>query len=365
MKVSSIQLYRYELELVHPFQTHAGTVKKREGILVEVMDMEGRSGWGEGVAFSTPFYTGETVETSWTMLQEHFLPLLSANPVRHPSDIKDILSVFQQNQMAKASLDMAYWDLYAKQQQLPLASLIGGKREAIEVGVVLGLQDDISLLQQYKHEGYQRFKLKVEKGKERERIHQAMEYVPVHQLMFDGNGAYGEEELEHLQGLDDLGLMMIEQPFPAGDFYLHARLQSKMETPICLDESITSYHDVRQAIALNSCRIINVKIGRVGGISEAMLIYKLCASHRIPVWCGGMLETGVSRAHNIALASLDHFTIPGDISASKRYWHQDVITPEVEMRQGKVTVPTESGIGHNVNKQYLQQRSTDIYSYII
>ncbi|KGP72034.1 o-succinylbenzoate synthase [Pontibacillus yanchengensis] len=362
MNLTNVTLYRYEMNLVSPFKTHLGEVSKREGVLVEVKDGQGISGWGEGVAFSTPFYTGETVQSSWDIMIQQLLPFLKEHSIEHPQDVSERLTGFQDNQMAKAAIETAVWDVYAKTKQKPLSHLIGGRKNEIEVGVVLGLQDDIhTLLPQYKEAGYRRFKLKVEKGEERERIDIARSYVPAHLLMFDGNGAYSKDDMDHLKSLDDLGLMMIEQPFQAGDFYLHQQLQQHMNTPICLDESITSYHDAYQAIQLESCKVINIKIGRVGGLTEAIRIHDLCAQYNIPVWCGGMLETGISRAHNIALASLPNFTIPGDISASKRYWEKDVIIPEVELPNGYVVIPDGDGIGYDVDVDYISKITTDSY----
>ncbi|KGX86751.1 O-succinylbenzoate synthase [Pontibacillus litoralis JSM 072002] len=362
MNMRWIKLYRYEMELVHPFRTHAGIVRMREGILVQVVDEHNREGWGEGVAFTTPFYTHETVQSSWDMLTEHFIPVLKQWNIQHPTDIARHLTIFQGNQMAKAAMEAAVWDLYAKQQQKSLSKLIGGTKGEIAAGVVLGLQDDIEkLLPLYKEAGYRRFKLKVQKGKERNRLELASRYVPTDELMFDGNGAYDEQDMDHLLSLDDLGLMMIEQPFRPGDYYLHAQLQKRMKTPICLDESIESYNDADQALRFQSCQVINIKIGRVGGMTEAIRIHHLCASKGVPVWCGGMLETGISRAHNIALASLSNFTIPGDISASNRYWHKDVIVPEVQLIKGMIHVPHRNGIGYDVNKAFLSTITTDVY----
>lgn len=357
MNIKYIHLYRAQLELKTPFQTHAGTVKRRELILVEMVDSNHLSGWGEGVAFSTPFYTSETVDTSWHMLEDVFIPLLkSRDTLEHPLHIYEALKDFQGNQMAKAALEGAAWDLYAKQQGKPLSQLIGRVRNSIEAGVVLSLQDNLEeLVPKYAEDGYKRFKLKVEKYQEREALEKVSKLAPTVSLMFDGNGAYQEEDIDHLASLDDLGLEMIEQPFEAGDFFLHQKLQEKMNTPICLDESIESYHDAFQAIMLKSCKIINIKIGRVGGLYEALQIHDLCEENGIPVWCGGMLESGVSRAHNIALASLPQFTIPGDISSSSRYWPKDIIIPEVKVENGLVSLPDGEGIGFDVDRSFLKE----------
>lgn len=323
----------------------------------------GNSGWGEGVAFSTPFYTAETVGSCWHMMRDIFIPEIKKKEIFHPKDIFECLKPFQGNQMAKAGIEAAAWDLYARQQEVSLSQLIGGARSSVQTGVVLSLDDHLEeLIPHYLEEGYKRFKIKVRKGYEREDVEAVRKLAPDVSIMFDGNGVYTEEDIPHLASLDDLGLLMIEQPFEAGDFYLHQKLQKEMETPICLDESISNYHDAYQAIHLGACKVINIKIGRVGGLTEAIRIHDLCKQQGIPVWCGGMLETGVSRAHNIALASLPNFTIPGDISSSSRYWHQDVISPEVIVKNGVVEIPEDAGIGFSVNRTFLGEVTLDTYS---
>ncbi|MCD5325100.1 MULTISPECIES: o-succinylbenzoate synthase [Pontibacillus] len=365
MNLASVKLYRYTMELVTPFTTHAGTVKEREGILVEAMDADGCSGWGEGVAFSTPFYTAETVETCWVMLRDHFLPVLEEGKVQHPSELPELLKKEKGHQMAKAALEGALWDLYAKQNNQSFPSLIGGTQPSIPVGVVISLSENLNeLVPLYESLGYKRIKVKVRKGHEREDIEAVKGLSSDLSIMFDGNGAYEEEDLDHLASLDDLGLLMIEQPFAAGDFYLHRELQGRMNTPICLDESIESYHDAYQAIQFGSCKTINIKISRVGGLTEAMKIYNLCESSGVDAWCGGMLETGISRAHNLAFASLPGMTIPGDLSASKRYWHEDVIIPEVELQNGQVEVPHDkAGIGFEINQRRIEQITEHTFTY--
>lgn len=363
MNLSKITLYHVSMNLKSPFVTHAGAVKERESILIEAVDVEGRSGWGECVAFSTPFYTAETVATAWNMMLDVFIPKLKTEDICHPQDINRSLSIFQGNQMAKAGIEAAFWDLYAKQNNQSLAACIGGTRKKIDVGVVISLNDQLDrLLNQYLEDGYSRFKLKVQKGREREMIEELQRKAPGIPVMIDGNGMYNERDIDLLAQLDDLGLMMIEQPLVSGDFYMHKQLQENIDTPICLDESIESFYDAKQALQMKSCRVINIKIGRVGGLTEAIRIHDYCAAEGVPVWCGGMLETGISRAHNIALASLENFTIPGDISASKRYWERDVIEPEVIVENGKVTVPEGPGIGFNVDREYIEYLSKEIKS---
>jgi O-succinylbenzoate synthase len=365
MKMREINLYRIMMPLKSPFQTHAGKVKERELIIVACHDEEGRTGYGEVTAFSTPFYTGETITTAWHMLIDIFLPHLDWNNINHPSDVAKALQGFQGNQMAKAGLEASLWDLYAKQQNASLSSLLGGTKTDIDVGVVISLSDDMeSVLQEYKRQGYQRYKVKVEKYQERETIHSLQQIAPDLSYMIDGNGMYEAEDLSHLKSLDNLNLMMIEQPFRAGDFHLHQRLQELMDTPVCLDESIVSYKDTVQALNLRSCKIVNIKASRVGGMTEAKRIHDFCFQSAIPVWCGGMIESGISRAHNIALASLPGFTIPGDISASNRFWERDLIVPEVVVNNGKVKVPESSGIGFEIDEEYLKY-VTQIYFRVV
>ncbi|QHS23100.1 o-succinylbenzoate synthase [Virgibacillus sp. MSP4-1] len=359
MNLKYIQLYQISMPLKHPFITHAGAVEDREVILMEAVDENGESGWGECVPFTTPFYTAETIDTAWTLLTDLLIPRILSVPVEHPEDIKRRLDLYKGNQMAKAGAEAAIWDLYARQQKMSLAKCIGGVRDKVDAGVVISLGEDLEeRLEEYEAAGYKRYKLKVDKGKERHLLEKVLSINPKLPLMFDGNGMYGEKDMDHLVSLDDLGLQMIEQPFPPGDFVLHRQLQQRMQTPICLDESIESYHDAWQAIQLKSTEIINVKPGRVGGLTEALSIHTLCADDHIPLWCGGMLETGVGRAHNIALASLPQFTIPGDISASDRYYERDIITGKIEVTKGEVQVPEGCGTGVEMDREYVDFLTT-------
>ncbi|GAA0500311.1 o-succinylbenzoate synthase [Salinibacillus aidingensis] len=359
MNLKYIQLNQISMPLKQPFTTHAGAVKEREVILIEAVDEYGTSGWGECVPFATPFYTAETIDTAWMLLTDLLIPMILSAPIEHPADIAHRLKAFKGNQMAKAGAEAAIWDLFARQQKMSLAKCIGGVRDKIDAGVVISLGEDLKeRLAEYEAAGYKRYKLKVEKGKERHLLDQVLSINPNLPLMFDGNGMYGEKDIDHLVSLDDLGLLMIEQPFPPGDFVLHKQLQQRMQTPICLDESIESYHDAWQAIQLKSTEIINVKPGRVGGLTEALSIHNLCADHHIPLWCGGMLETGVGRAHNIALASLPQFTIPGDISASDRYYERDIITEKIEVTEGEVQVPEGYGTGVKIDREYVDFLTT-------
>jgi o-succinylbenzoate synthase len=356
MNVRSVTLYHIKMKLLSPFQASYGSVLDRESIIIELNDTDGLSGWGECVAFSVPWYTEETVKSCWHMLEDFLIPLLFEHEINHPEQFVKRCSVFKRNNMAKASVEGALWDLYAKQLGQSLSTLWGGKRTKVDAGVVLGINRIDSMLaniQSYLDEGYRRFKVKIKPGFDYHLIEQIRIAYPNLPLMADANSAYSLEDIDQIRALDEFGLMMIEQPLGSDDIVDHSKLQSQLTTPICLDESITSSEDARKAIELGSCRVINIKMGRVGGFSEALKIHNLCQKNNIPVWCGGMLETGISRAHNIALASLPQFNIPGDISASSRYWKRDIIVPEVTIKNGSIQVPTAEGIGYEINREIL------------
>ncbi|MCP3033374.1 o-succinylbenzoate synthase [Halobacillus sp. A1] len=366
MRIKKIRLKRIALSLKTPFKTHQAEIVKRPAIIVEIEDAEGKVGYGEITAFPSPFYTAETTDTAWHIVVDILIPSIEFKEIHHPNNFHEQASSFQGNQMAKAGLEGALWDLYAKQQGVGLARLIGGTKEAVKAGAVISLSERMkeeigNLLSQ----GYERFKLKVEKGKEEESIAAVRSLYPDLPLMIDANGMYQAEDLTRVAAFDEFGLLMIEQPFRAGDFYLHRTLQEKMETPICLDESIESYEDAEQAIELGSCRMMNIKISRVGGLTEALKIHDLCVEHHIPVWCGGMIETGISKAHNIALASLPNFTLPGDLSGSTRYFEKDIIKPFIEVDRGEIRVSDENGIGYEIDEDFLKQVTEEAYEYIL
>ncbi|SFD68616.1 O-succinylbenzoate synthase [Bacillus sp. 491mf] len=358
MHIKKAILYVTEMPLVIPFAASYGTYEKRESIVIELIDEEGRSGFGEVVAFSEPWYTEETVVTAFHMLQDFLLPVLFEQKLFHPSDVTSFFRHIKRNNMAKAGIEGALWDLYAKRENQSLAALLGGVKEEIEVGVVIGLDtipNMLTRIETYAEEGYKRFKVKIKPDHDYALLHEIRKAFPTIPLMADANSAYTLADVKQLQRLDEFQLMMIEQPLADNDFLDHARLQQQMETSICLDESIHSLEDARVAIRLGSCRIINIKPGRVGGLTESIRIHDYCQQHRIPVWCGGMVEMGISRAQNIALASLPNFTIPGDISASSRHWEQDIISPEVTLQHGKVIVPKQAGFGYNINRARLEE----------
>jgi O-succinylbenzoate synthase len=356
MNIHSVTLYQLKLELNSPFVTSYGEMINREVIIIEVKDSNGMSGWGECVAFTVPWYTEETIKTCWHMLEDFLLPVLFGHTYSSPNEFAQKLHIYKRNNMAKASIEAALWDLFGKQQGKSLSKLWGGTRTAIEAGVVVGLgpiEQMVAKIQQHVDEGYKRFKVKIKPGYDYTLLEKIRKFFPQLPLMVDANSAYTLNDMKLLQALDEFNLMMIEQPLGSDDIVDHAILQKQMKTPICLDESILSSDDARKAIELGSTRVINIKMGRVGGLTEAVKIHNICQTHGIPVWCGGMLETGISRAHNIALASLPQFQIPGDISSSSRYWKQDIIKPDVKVVDGKITVPTKPGLGYLIDVEQL------------
>lgn len=358
MNVHSITLNVISKSLKFPFSTHLETVVDRESIIVEVMDHEGVKGYGEVVAFSSPWYTEETVKTAYHMLKDFFIPLLKNNHVSHPNQVTPLLDKFRRNQMAKAGVETAYWDLFAKSKKMSLSSLLGGTQTEIPSGVVVAtssLDEAYRQIEGYLEDGYKRVKLKISPGHDVEMIEPIRTRYPSLAIMADANSAYTLGDVARLKALDALELLMIEQPLAHDDIIEHAKLQQQIATPICLDESIVTYEDARNAIELGSCKVINLKIGRVGGLATSKRIHDLAVAEGIQVWVGGMVEYGVSRAHNIALASLPGFTIPGDISASSRYWEQDITLPEVYVEGGQIKVPTGDGIGFMINERSLTE----------
>jgi O-succinylbenzoate synthase len=314
--------------------------------------VDGISGWGESTAGEDPFYSYETVETAWHILRDFLWPILKDQEIASASEVWDMLARVRGHNMAKGSLEAAIWDAEAKQKNIPLAKLLGGVREEISCGVSIGIQPTIQhLLAKVEKElaaGYQRIKIKIKPGTDIEPARALRERFPRVRLMVDANSAYRLEDVALLKKLDSLYLIMIEQPLGWDDIYSHAQLQRQLDTPICLDECIHDVEHARAAIEIGACRIINIKLGRVGGHTPAKRIHDICQAKSIPVWCGGMLESGIGRAHNIAMSTLPNFTLPGDVSASRRYWNEDIIEPEVEVtRQGTIRVPSAPGIGYS------------------
>ncbi|MGG0718062.1 o-succinylbenzoate synthase [Robertmurraya massiliosenegalensis] len=341
------------MRLNDPFATSFGTMQDKEFFIIEMIDEEGGRGYGESVAFTSPWYTEETVKTTEHMMSDFLIPLLFQSSIHHPDEVSERFAIIKRNNMAKAALEGAVWDLYAKHQNLPLATCLGGTKKAIDVGISVGIQPTIKDLllkiEQYVLDGYKRVKLKIKPGKDLEVLKEVRRVFPNLPMMADANSAYTLDDIAHLQKFDDLDLLMIEQPLGQDDIVEHAKLQKELQTPICLDESIYSLDDAKLAIELGACQIINVKVGRVGGLTEAKKINDYCKAHNVPVWCGGMLEAGIGRAHNIAITALEQFILPGDTSPSNRYWKKDIVVPEVKMDQGVIQVPTTPGIGYEID----------------
>jgi O-succinylbenzoate synthase len=353
MEITSIILRQIKVDLLNPFTTSVGTEYDKDIILVEVKSKSGLSGWGESVSIMEPIYNEETVKTNWHVMGDHLIPLLFQEPLQHPDDVSERFKKIRGNYNAKAAIECAVWDLYAKERNMPLAKALGGVKDKIEVGVSVGIQkSEVNMLQQieaYLKEGYKRIKVKIKPGWDVEILKVIRHEFPQIQLMADANCAYSLKDIDHLQALDEFNLTMIEQPLDHDDIIDHATLQAQLKTPICLDESIHSVEDVRKAIELGSCRVINLKIGRVGGLTESKKIHNLCKKYNIPIWCGGMLEAGIGRAHNIAITTLSQFTLPGDTAPSAHYWKQDIIDPEIVMKGGYIHVPKGPGIGYEPN----------------
>ncbi|MGE7880258.1 o-succinylbenzoate synthase [Peribacillus muralis] len=361
MKVSSITLKVIKAPLKQPFKTHLGTVNDREVIIIEAQDEDGLIGYGEAVPFSSPWYTEETIKTCLHMLEDFLIPLTLASKPRHPGELQSLWSGIRRNAMAKSALEQAILDLYAKQKEIYLGRLFGGERSEVAAGVVIAsndVEDAIRQIDGFSRSGYQRYKIKIDPRHDIELLAEIRGAYPDIPLMADANSAYTLDDIPRLQKLDEYKLMMIEQPLGHDDIVEHARLQKQLQTPICLDESINSYHDAHSALSLGSCGVINIKMAKVGGWTEAVKIHDLCVENDVPVWCGGMIEFGISRAHNIALATLKGFTVPGDISSSSRYWEEDIIEPEVVVKNGSIQVPEKAGIGFSINEKRLKSLTT-------
>ena len=360
MEINKISLQRIKLPLKSSFETSFGKVTEKDIIIVKVHSGD-KVGFAESVAMPFPIYNEETTGTVWHMLETYLIPKLLENEIKEPKDFSELFSYIRRNNMAKAALEMAIWDLYSKQKGQTLSTALGGNRSEIEVGVSIGIESNIETLLNkvagFLEDGYKKIKVKIKPGwdiKPLEAIRKKFgEQIP---LMADANSCYSLDDLQLLKELDQFHLMMVEQPLAHDDIIDHAKLQDALTTPICLDESIHSVEDARKAIEINACKIINIKVGRVGGLFEAVRMHNLCEENNIPVWCGGMLETGIGRAHNIAIASLSNFSIPGDTSASSRYFDKDIILPEVKLsKAGTIIVPEQLGIGFEVNREFIDQ----------
>jgi O-succinylbenzoate synthase len=360
LQLEAIELREIELPLKSPFETSFGRTTRRRILIVRAFDSGGASGYGECVAPENPFFNHETIDTAWLITAKHLAPLLAAARVERAAQVSGALDPIRENRMAKAGVEAAVWDLEARLSEKPLWQHIGGARDEIACGVSIGIQNSPeALLDKVSRElesGYQRIKLKIKPGKDAQFVEAVRRRFPDILLSVDANSAYRlETDTLLFKRLDDYNLLMIEQPLTPGDLVDHAKLQRELRTAICLDESIVCLANARHAHELGACRIINIKLGRVGGHSEAKDIQSFAQAHGMPVWCGGMLEAGIGRAHNIALSTLSGFTLPGDVSASARYWEEDIIEPPVTVtREGTIKAPTGHGIGYEVNEARIE-----------
>ena len=349
MRITRAVLREVPLELREWFEISSGGMQARR-VLLLTLEGDGVEGWGECVASEDPGYSYETTDTAWLALTRWLLPAVVGHEVDDARTVLDAVPWVRGHRMAKAAVEMAAWDLEAKRRGVSLATLLGGERTSVPVGVSIGIQktDDALLAKVEGHlaEGYRKIKIKVKPGRDADMLEAVRSRFPDAPLMADANSAYRlDADLGRLKAMDALGLMMIEQPLAYDDYLDHARLQAQLDTPVCLDESIRSVGDTRLALHLGSTRIVNIKPGRVGGLASSVAIHDACGEAGVPVWCGGMLESGIGRAHNVALATLPGFSVPGDISNSKRYWHEDIVDPEFEMVDGMMPVPEGPGIG--------------------
>ncbi len=357
------------MDLVSPFVTSMGTEYDEEHIIV-CAESEGILGWGESVAEGTPFYSYETVHTAWHILQDFLIPSILGKDISSVDEAIGLYSKVRGHMMAKAGLEAALWDVFAKSQGISLSKLLGGTRDKIDSGVSIGIQDSIPVLikkaEGYLAEGYKRIKIKIAPGSDLQLVKALRKEFPGLLLQVDANSAYTLDDAAIFQEMDNYNLSLIEQPLGYEDIFDHSKLQRLIKTPICLDESIHSLDDTRAAIELGSCRIINIKPGRVGGFTESKRIHDYCASMKIPVWHGGMLESGIGRAGNVALASLPNFTLPGDISGSKKYYIHDIVEPEFVINSdGTMDVPVKPGIGVEVNMKMLDKVTVRKQSYCL
>ena len=359
MRIDGIYLRELHIPLTRPFQTSFGVTKNRRILLAEIHS-EGLIGWGECTAGERPHFSGESTDTAWQVIVNELGPMLAGASPEHGGDCPKIFGLVRGNPMAKAALENAIWDLEAQREGVSLAQLIGGVRDVIPCGVSLGIQNSIpelmDIIERELAAGYQRIKLKCKLGWDVEVFEMVRSQWPDILLSCDANSAYRLRDSDHIATFDEFDLLMIEQPLWHDDFYYHSMLQERMNTPICLDESIRNRRDALAAIEMGSCKIVNIKLGRVGGFSEAIAVHNAAQERGIPVWCGGMLESGIGRSHNIALSTLENFSLPGDVSASARYWAEDIIEPEVTVSsEGEITIPDTPGRGYEVRTDLVER----------
>ena len=358
MKISSLTLYHISMPLVAPFETSFGRETDRECIII-TLQAEGLTGYGECVASHDPGYNYETTGTAWHIIKDFIAPLILGQEIKHAHDFQHRVESIRGHHLAKAGVEMALWDLWGKRDGKSLKEMFGGARDKVEVGVSIGIQESASVLvrtvESYVRNGYNRVKIKIKPGREVEETLAVRKAYPQLRLQVDANSAYTLESAQVLKQVDDLNLLLIEQPLFEDDIWDHRLLQTEFKTPICLDESVVSPRHARYALEMKACKIINIKPARVGGLSQGIAIHDLCKSQNIPVWCGGMLETGIGRASNLALASLPGFVLPGDISASDRYYHRDITHERFLLNDDStITVPDKPGLGVTIDEDAMK-----------
>ncbi len=359
MKIARIILHHLRMNLRSPFETSFGSIQSRDCILLETF-CDDQVGYGECAADRDPGFSYETAKTAWHILQDFLVPAVLNQKISNTDDLQQRMSFVRGHPMAKAGLEMAVWDLLGKRRGISLKQLLGGESNRVQVGVSIGIQESplelINTVESYLAQGYNRVKIKIKPGRDIDDTNAVRQAYPDLRLQVDANSAYSLESAQSLLPLDELDLLLIEQPLSEDDLWDHSRLQKEFNTPICLDESIISPRHARQALEMKACKVINIKSGRVGGLSQAVAIHDICRAYNVPVWCGGMLETGVGRAANLALASLPGFTLPGDISATDRYYQEDITEQRFTLNPGStITVPTGHGLGVKINRKALER----------
>jgi len=362
MRFTRVNLYHLRMSLHAPFETSFGRIRTRDAILLEAMG-DGITAYGECVADRDPGFSYETTTTAWHILRDFLIPAVLDRELVDASDLQRRIAFVRGHPMAKAGLEMALWDMQGKREARSVRRLLGGVREAVEVGVSVGIQASsqslVGVVGDYIEQGYRRIKIKIKPGRDLADTRAVRHAFPDLRLQVDANSAYTLETAAALMALDELGLLLIEQPLAEDDLWDHSKLQAQLNTPLCLDESILTPRHARQALEMDACRIINVKTGRVGGLSQAVGIHNLCYQRKAPVWCGGMLETGVGRAANLALASLPGFSLPGDISATDRYYDEDITHQRFTLNPGSsMDVPDEPGLGVSIDRKALEKATT-------
>lgn len=359
MKIKKIILRQIQIPLKKAFETSFDSMKFKNCLILEAHDKDGNIGYGECSTFERPLYNEEFIGGAWTLLENFLIPETLVATIEHPDETTELFSGYRRNEMAKSSINCALWDLYSKEKNIPLAKALGGSKDKVETGVSIGIQKDVQSLldtvQGYIEDGYRRIKIKIKPGKDIAYMTAVREKFGDIMLMADANSAYSLDDIDTFKKLDELGLIMIEQPLAHDDIVDHAELQSQINTKICLDESIVTLEDAKKAIKLKSCGIINIKVARVGGLTEAKKIQKIGHDNGIGIWCGGMLDSGIARAHNIAVATLEGYTLPNDIAASERYYAEDIINPMIKLNGTFIDVPKGNGIGFDPDTYYMDK----------